>query len=87
MSYKVSEDCVQVLKSLYEGKKFTPLKSKEDVQELLMGLSFLLMMGSAAKNKDDEKAKEAYEKMKAAGEELKAHGKDLDLDDFNSRMM
>lgn len=42
MSHKVSEECIQVLKSLYEGKEFTPLKSKEDVQELLMGLSFLI---------------------------------------------
>ena len=87
MSHKVSEECIQVLKSLYEGKTFTPLKSKEDVQELLMGLSFLLVMGSAAKNKDDEKAKEAYEKLKAAAGELKAHGEELDLDDFNVRMM
>ena len=40
-----------------------------------------------AKNKDDEKAKEAYEKLKAAAGELKAHGEELDLDDFNVRMM
>ena len=83
MSYKVSIETIKTLKDFAKGEKLSPLKEQKDVEELLLGYSFILMMASAAKKKGDEKAEEAYQQLEKALEEISLHKKDIDLMQFN----
>lgn len=86
MKHQASDEVITVLKELYKGKKFTQLRSRQEVEEILMAISFMLMAGSAAKNSDDKKAQSVFELLEKVGGELKEHLDDLDLDDLNKRM-
>ncbi len=86
MAYKLSDNSIKVLKELYKDEEYKKITSKEEVQELLFGLSFLMMGGKIAKNDDDLNAKEFLENLKKCGEEIKNNLDDLDLEYLNNKL-
>lgn len=86
MAYKLSDNSIKVLKELYKGQKYKKITSKEEVEELLFGLSFIMTGGKIAKNDDDLNAKEFLENLKECGEEIKNNLDDLDLEYLNNEL-
>lgn len=86
MAYKLSDNSIKVLKELYKGQEYKKITSKEEVEELLFGLSFIMMGGKIVKNDDDLNAKEFLENLKECGEEIKNNLDDLDLEYLNNEL-
>lgn len=86
MAYKLSDNSIKILKELYKDEEYKKITSKEEVQELLFGLSFIMMGGKIAKNDDDLNAKEFLENLKECGEEIKNNLDDLDLEYLNNEL-
>lgn len=86
MAYKLSDNSIKVLKELYKGQEYKKITSKEEVEELLFGLSFIIIGGKIAKNDDDLNAKEFLENLKECGEEIKNNLDDLDLEYLNNEL-
>ena len=86
MAYKLSDLAIDTIKSLQsESKKEFKLQSKEDIQELILALSFTYMMAGFGKRQDEE-FKVLKEKISKVLEELKTHIDDIDFDDLNARL-
>ena len=85
MKYKVSDECIAVLKELSKEKGFKPLKDKKDIEEILLALTFILAMVQLAKNKDNN-AKLSEELIKKCGNELKENLDNIDIEYINYKL-
>lgn len=85
MKYKVSDECIAVLKELSKEKGFKPLKDKKDIEEILLALTFILAMAKLAKNKDNN-AKLSEELIKKCGNELKENLDNIDIEYINYKL-
>lgn len=85
MKYKVSDECIAVLKELSKEKGFKPLKDKKDIEEILLALTFILAMANLAKNKDNN-AKLSEELIKKCGNELKENLDNIDIEYINYKL-
>lgn len=85
MKYKVSDECIAVLKELSKEKGFKPLKDKKDIEEILLALTFILAMIKLAKNKDDN-AKLSEELINKCGNELKENLDNIDIEYINYKL-
>lgn len=85
MKYKVSDECIAVLKELSKEKGFKPLKDKKDIEEILLALTFILAMVNLAKNKDNN-AKLSEELIKKCGNELKENLDNIDIEYINYKL-
>ena len=85
MKYKVSDDCIAVLKELSKEKGFKPLKDKKDIEEILLGLTFILAMLKLGKNKDNN-TKLSEELINKCGNELKENLDNIDIEYINYKL-
>lgn len=85
MKYKVSDECIAVLKELSKENGFKPLKDKKDIEEILLALTFILAMANLAKNKDNN-AKLSEELIKKCGNELKENLDNIDIEYINYKL-
>ena len=85
MKYKVSDECIAVLKELSKEKGFKPLKDKKDIEEILLALTFILAMIKLAKNKDNN-AKLSEELINKCGNELKENLDNIDIEYINYKL-
>ena len=85
MKYKVSDECIAVLKELSKEKGFKPLKDKKDIEEILLALTFILAMIQLAKNKDNN-TKLSEELIKKCGNELKENLDNIDIEYINYKL-
>lgn len=85
MKYKVSDECIAVLKELSKEKGFKPLKDKKDIEEVLLALTFILAMSKLAKNKDNN-AKLSEELINKCGNELKENLDNIDIEYINYKL-
>ena len=85
MKYKVSDECIAVLKQLSKEKGFKPLKDKKDIEEILLALTFILAMANLAKNKDNN-TKLSEELIKKCGNELKENLDNIDIEYINYKL-
>ena len=85
MKYKVSDECIAVLKELSKEKGFKPLKDKKDIEEILLALTFILAMANLAKNKDNN-AKLSEELINKCGNELKENLDNIDIEYINYKL-
>lgn len=85
MKYKVSDECIAVLKELSKEKGFKPLKDKKDIEEILLALTFILTMLKLAKNKDDN-TKLSEELINKCGNELKENLDNIDIEYINYKL-
>lgn len=85
MKYKVSDECIAVLKELSKEKGFKPLKDKKDIEEILLALTFILAMAKLAKNKDNN-AKLSEELINKCGNELKENLDNIDIEYINYKL-
>ncbi len=85
MKYKVSDECIAVLKELSKEKGFKPLKDKKDIEEILLALTFILAMVKLAKNKDNN-AKLSEELINKCGNELKENLDNIDIEYINYKL-
>ena len=85
MKYKISDECIAVLKELSKEKGFKPLKDKKDIEEILLALTFILAMVQLAKNKDNN-AKLSEELIKKCGNELKENLDNIDIEYINYKL-
>lgn len=85
MKYKVSDECIAVLKELSKEKGFKPLKDKKDIEEILLALTFILAMANLAKNKDNN-TKLSEELIKKCGNELKENLDNIDIEYINYKL-
>lgn len=85
MKYKVSDECIAVLKELSKEKGFKPLKDKKDIEEILLTLTFILAMIKLAKNKDNN-AKLSEELINKCGNELKENLDNIDIEYINYKL-
>lgn len=85
MKYKVSDECIAVLKELSKEQGFKPLKDKKDIEEILLALTFILAMANLAKNKDNN-AKLSEELIKKCGNELKENLDNIDIEYINYKL-
>ena len=85
MKYKVSDECIAVLKELSKEKGFKPLKDKKDIEEILLALTFILAMLQLAKNKDNN-TKLSEELINKCGNELKENLDNIDIEYINYKL-
>lgn len=85
MKYKVSDECIAVLKELSKEKGFKPLKDKKDIEEILLALTFILAMIKLAKNKDNN-TKLSEELINKCGNELKENLDNIDIEYINYKL-
>lgn len=85
MKYKVSDECIAVLKELSKEKGFKPLKDKKDIEEILLALTFILAMIQLAKNKDNN-TKLSEELINKCGNELKENLDNIDIEYINYKL-
>lgn len=85
MKYKVSDECIAILKELSKEKGFKPLKDKKDIEEILLALTFILAMAKLAKNKDNN-AKLSEELINKCGNELKENLDNIDIEYINYKL-
>lgn len=85
MKYKVSDECIAVLKELSKEKGFKPLKDKKDIEEILLALTFILAMLQFGKNKDNN-TKLSEELIKKCGNELKENLDNIDIEYINYKL-
>lgn len=85
MKYKVSDECIAVLKELSKEKGFKPLKDKKDIEEILLALTFILAMANLAKNKDNN-TKLSEELINKCGNELKENLDNIDIEYINYKL-
>lgn len=79
MSYQLSENTMKIIKLVNEEKKSY---TKEEIQEMSFGLSFVYLGVQSKKNLDDEE-KMFKKNLEEAIKELNEHAKDVDVDYFN----
>lgn len=85
MKYKVSDECIAVLKELSKEQGFKPLKDKKDIEEILLALTFILAMIQLAKNKDNN-TKLSEELINKCGNELKENLDNIDIEYINYKL-
>ena len=85
MKYKVSDECIAILKELSKEKGFKPLKDKKDIEEILLALTFILAMIQLAKNKDNN-TKLSEELINKCGNELKENLDNIDIEYINYKL-
>ncbi len=85
MKYKVSDECIAVLKKLSKEKGFKPLKDKKDIEEILLGLTFILAMLKLGKNKDNN-TELSEELINKCGNELKENLDNIDIEYINYKL-
>ena len=85
MKYKVSNERIAVLKELSKEKGFKPLKDKKDIEEILLGLTFILAMLKLGKNKDNN-TKLSEELINKCGNELKENLDNIDIEYINYKL-
>ena len=79
MSYQLSESTMKVIKLVNEGKKSY---TKQEIQEMSFGLSFVYFGVQSKKNLNDEE-KMFKKNLEEAIKELNEHVSEVDVDHFN----
>lgn len=79
MSYQLSESTMKVIKLVNEGKKSY---TKQEIQEMSFGLSFVYFGVQLKKNLNDEE-KMFKKNLEEAIKELNEHVSEVDVDHFN----
>lgn len=85
MKYKVSDECIAVLKELSKEKGFKSLKNKKDIEEILLALTFILTMLKLGKNKD-KNTKLSEDLINKCGNELKENLDNIDIEYINYKL-
>lgn len=79
MSYQLSENTMKIIKLVNKEKKSY---TKQEIQEMSFGLSFIYLGVQSKKNLNDEE-KMFKKNLEEAIKELNEHAKDVDVDYFN----
>ena len=79
MSYQLSESTMKVIKLVNEEKKSY---TKQEIQEMSFGLSFVYFGVQSKKNLNDEE-KMFKKNLEEAIKELNEHASEVDVDHFN----
>ena len=79
MSYQLSENTMKIIKLINKEKKSY---TKQEIQEMSLGLSFIYLGVQSKKNLNDEE-KMFKKNLEEAIKELNEHAKDVDVDYFN----
>lgn len=79
MSYQLSENTMKIIKLVNKEKKSY---TKQEIQEMSFGLSFIYLGVQSKKNLNDEE-KMFKKNLEEAIKELSEHAKDVDVDYFN----
>ncbi len=79
MSYQLSENTMKIIKLVNKEKKSY---TKQEIQEMSFGLSFIYLGVRSKKNLNDEE-KMFKKNLEEAIKELNEHAKDVDVDYFN----
>lgn len=79
MSYQLSENTMKIIKLVNKEKKSY---TKQEIQEMSLGLSFIYLGVQSKKNLNDEE-KMFKKNLEEAIKELNEHAKDVDVDYFN----
>lgn len=79
MSYQLSENTMKIIKLVNKEKKSY---TKQEIQEMSFGLSFVYLGVQTKKDLNDEE-KMFKKNLEEAIKELNEHAKDVDVDYFN----